>query len=68
MKISISRQEQQLADVINQLKPRKGWVELADLQVAIYNSKVELDQISRQLGEKRSLLDKLLGRNRGGSE
>ena len=53
----IQSSEAGLAREIEKLQKRKGWLELAELNE-------EIKQLSVQLGEKRSLADKLLGRNR----
>jgi DNA repair exonuclease SbcCD ATPase subunit len=61
----LERREETLADRIIRLQKRTGWVELAELEQGIEASRKELDSLARQLGEKRSLLDKMLGRNKG---
>ena len=53
----IQSREAGLAREIEKLQKRKGWLELAELNE-------EIKQLSVQLGEKRSLADKLFGRNR----
>ena len=58
--------ETRLQKTIRQLQARGSWVELAGLEMAIEMRKTELEQLSKQLGEKRSLLDKLLGRKKEG--
>ncbi|MFC2008108.1 hypothetical protein ACFLT0_00240, partial [Chloroflexota bacterium] len=63
----IAAREQQLAKWITRLQERTGWVELAELQQSVREARKELDQVSKQLGEKRSLLDRILGRNKEGS-
>lgn len=62
---ALSEKESSLSARINKLRQRKGWVDWAEVEEAIETAKKELDQILRQLGEKRSLLDKLLLRNKG---
>ncbi|MFC1947960.1 hypothetical protein ACFLXY_08590 [Chloroflexota bacterium] len=61
---SIKAKEDELNGRIEKLQSRIGWLELAELQEAIKTAKEELDQILRRLGEKRTLLDKVLMRNR----
>jgi chromosome segregation ATPase len=61
----MEQREEVLADRITRLQKRTGWVELAELEQVIEASKKELDSLARQLGEKRTLLDKMLGRNKG---
>jgi DNA repair exonuclease SbcCD ATPase subunit len=62
----LERKEEGLADNIIRLQKRTGWVELAEMEQGIEASRKELDSLARQLGEKRSLLDRMLGRNKGG--
>jgi DNA repair ATPase RecN len=57
--------EARMGRVLTDLKERNAWVDYVTLALNIQNAKAELDELSRQLGEKRSLLDKLLGRNKG---
>ena len=52
---------------IEKLAGKIGWVDLATLTQKVEEAKSELDQVLRQLGEKRSLLDKLLHRKEGSS-
>lgn len=59
--------ESQLSERISKLHKRTGWVDLATVDQAIESAREELKQISRQLGEKRSLLDRLLHRKEGGA-
>jgi len=42
-----------------------AWVNLAGIHEEIEKAKTELDWVSKLLGEKRSLWDKMLGRNKG---
>jgi len=74
-KQSINRNEEALTEKeagldqrIDRLQNRMGWVELAELQESIENTKKELDLVLRQLGEKRTILDKLLMKNRVGDK
>lgn len=62
----ITAKESELSQRIIKLQKRTGWVELATIEAAIESGKQELDTLSKQLGEKRSLLDKLLRRREGG--
>jgi hypothetical protein len=48
--------------MIANLKSRLDWERLGSLQQAIDVSNAELEQISAQLNQKRTLLDKVLGR------
>ncbi|HEY50413.1 MAG TPA: hypothetical protein G4O20_01225 [Dehalococcoidia bacterium] len=57
--------EEELADRIVKIQKRMGWVELAILEQAIKEARDEIDTLSRQLGEKRSLLDKIFRRKEG---
>lgn len=52
---------------IEKLAGKIGWVDLVTLNQKVAEAKKELDQLSRQLGEKRSLLDRLLHRKEGSS-
>ena len=52
--------------IIKKLTSRESLVNLASLDLDIEVAKAELERLSKQLGEKRSLLDKLLGRNKEG--
>jgi len=63
---ALASKETRLADRVEKLQKQKGWLELAELEEAINESKQELDQVLKQLGEKRSLLDKLLMRRKEG--
>lgn len=61
---ALAKREEALAGRTVKLQTRNGLVELVELQEAIEKTKKELDQVLRQLGEKRTLLDKMLGKNR----
>ena len=52
---------------IEKLAGKIGWVDLATLTQKVEEARKELDQVLRQLGEKRSLLDKLLHRKEADS-
>ncbi len=62
---ALAEKEASLAARINKIQQRQNWVSFAEVEEAIENGEKELDQVLRQLGEKRSLLDKLLMRNKG---
>ncbi len=62
-----NNRETELAARIEKLQHRLGWVELAELKQHIKEAKRELDQLLKQLGEKRTLLDRLLHRKEGQS-
>lgn len=62
---ALAEKESNLSARINKIQQRKDWVSYAQVEKSIETGKKELDQIQRQLGEKRSLLDKLLMRNKG---
>jgi len=63
---ALASEETRLADRIEKLKKQKGWLELAELEEAREETQRELDQVLKQLGEKRSLLDRLLMRRKEG--
>ena len=46
------------------LQGREKWITWAKVDDAIVETNAELEEVKQQLGEKRSLLGKLLGRNR----
>jgi myosin heavy subunit len=52
---------------IEKIVGKIGWVDLVTLNQKIEEARKELDQVLKQLGEKRSLLDKLLHRKEGAS-
>jgi DNA repair exonuclease SbcCD ATPase subunit len=61
------KKEESLARRLEKLQKRLGWLELAALEQHIEESRNELKELSKQLGEKRSLLDRLLHKREGGS-
>jgi len=63
----LTSRERELAPRLARLKERRGWLSLLDLEQAIDEAQRELAQLSGQLGEKRSLLDRLRNRKAGGS-
>lgn len=62
----LTAREQALGWRLEELKRRAGWVQLADLQTAIVEATGQLEEVRKQLGEKRSLLGKVLLRRREG--
>lgn len=62
----VSSKEQVLAKAIFGLQKRKGLAEIAELEEAIKEAKRELNDLSRQLGEKRSLFDRLFMKRKDG--
>ena len=54
--------EQKLEDRSHQLRKLARTVELAEIEKAVEERKRELDEVLKQLGEKRSLLSRMLGR------
>jgi len=63
--LKLKAQEEVIAADISKLQKRMGWVELATLEQSIKEARKELKELSKQLGEKRSLLDRLLNRGQG---
>ncbi|MBI4337349.1 MAG: hypothetical protein HY683_05925 [Chloroflexi bacterium] len=61
----LAKQEKALADRVQRLRDRYQWVELARVQQAIEDARRELDDLQRQLGEKRSLLGRVFGKKPG---
>jgi DNA repair exonuclease SbcCD ATPase subunit len=57
----IVQSEGRLGTALEQLKMRSAWATVLDLHNTIQKQKVELDDLSRQLGEKKSLLQRILG-------
>jgi chromosome segregation ATPase len=51
-----------LSKRIEKLAGKTGWVDLSTLKQKVEEARKELDQVLKQLGEKRTLLDKLLRR------
>ncbi|MFC1935656.1 hypothetical protein ACFLX9_02710 [Chloroflexota bacterium] len=58
----LSKKEEALASRLDDLKRRAGWLSLAQMEQVLVEAKQELDDLSRQLGEKRSLVQKLFGK------
>jgi hypothetical protein len=59
--------ESNLGLSLRDYRERNAWFDFQTLAYNVRIKKQELDEVSRQLGEKRSLLDRLLNRNREGS-
>jgi DNA repair exonuclease SbcCD ATPase subunit len=53
--------ETRLGTVLEQLKMRSAWATVLDLHNTIQKQKAELEQLSIQLGEKKTLLQRILG-------
>jgi DNA repair exonuclease SbcCD ATPase subunit len=58
----IVQSEARLGTALEQLKVRSAWATVLDLHNTIQKQKVELDDLSRQLGEKKSLIQRILGK------
>jgi hypothetical protein len=58
----LAAKEAQLATLLNNLKERYAWMDMATLLSNIQRKKQELEQITQQIDDKRSFLDKLLNR------
>ena len=61
----ISTKERDLQGRIQNLQKRTRWVTMAELDAQIAQVKKELDSLSEQLGEKRTLLGRMFGKDRG---
>lgn len=59
---ALEKREAQLHRGVEMIRKREGIVELAGLETAIEDARQELAGLSKQLGEKRSLLERLIGR------
>jgi DNA repair exonuclease SbcCD ATPase subunit len=64
MEKDIVERETRLGTALEQLKMRSAWVTYLDLQYNIQNLKTELKEITDQINERRSLLEKILGTNK----
>jgi chromosome segregation ATPase len=60
----ITQNEARLGQALEQLKMRSAWVTYLDLNYNIQNLKTELKEITDQINERRSLLQKILGTNK----
>jgi DNA repair exonuclease SbcCD ATPase subunit len=60
----IIQNEARLGQALEQLKMRSTWVTYLDLQYNIQNLKTELKEITDQINERRSLLQKIMGTNK----
>jgi flagellar capping protein FliD len=61
----LAKKEAALNERLAKLQHRLGWIKLAELEQAINEANKELASLSKQLKEKRSLLD-IFKRNKGG--
>ena len=57
----LDRREEALVGKGYQLRPREGLIEITELEGAIKARKKELRVVLKQLGEKKSLLARMLG-------
>jgi len=62
---ALTVKEQALARRLERLRQRGSWTTMAELDQAIEQARRELEDVSRQLGEKRSLVGRFLGRKDG---
>jgi DNA repair exonuclease SbcCD ATPase subunit len=60
----ITQNETRLGQALEQLNMRSAWVTYLDLNYNIQNLKTELKEITDQINERRSLLQKILGTNK----
>ncbi len=58
----LAKLEKDLGSGINKVKEGREWYNLSMITTEVERAQAELDELSRQLGEKRSLVQKLLGR------
>ncbi len=63
---TLATKEAQHAALISQLKERNAWADMATLHYNIRLKQQELEQLSKQVDAKRSLLDRILHRNQPG--
>jgi DNA repair exonuclease SbcCD ATPase subunit len=64
----LAAKEAQLAALLNNLKERYAWMDLATLLYNIQLKKQELEELNKQIDDKRSFLDKLLNRHKEGGK
>lgn len=64
----ITKQEQALAQRVARLKERAGWVSLAQLEQAIAQDRQELERLRREIGEKRTVWERLFGKRPEGGQ
>jgi hypothetical protein len=57
----VAAAEARLGLALTQLKERNAWVTFLDLEHNINKKKAELEELSKRLGEKRSLLQRMFG-------
>ncbi len=60
----IIQNEARLGQALEQLKMRSAWVTFLDLQYNVQNLKTELKEITDQINERRSLIQKIMGTNK----
>jgi hypothetical protein len=60
----LQAQEAKLSLSLRDYRERNAWIDFQTLAYNVQIKKQELDQVSKLLGEKRTLLDRLLNRNR----
>ena len=61
----LDRRENALLGQNRRFDIREGVIERAELEKEVKDKRKELDSVLRQLGEKRRLLDKMLGKSKG---
>ena len=61
----LDRRENALPGQNRRFDIREGVIERAELEKEVKDKRKELDSVLRQLGEKRGLLDKRLGKSKG---
>ena len=61
----LDRRENALLGQNRRFDIREGVIERAELEKEVKDKRKELDSVLRQLGEKRGLLDKMLGKSKG---
>jgi hypothetical protein len=64
----LTEKEAQLVTALSNLKERNAWVNLATLQYNIQLKTQELEELNKQIDDKRSFLDKLLNRHKEGGK
>ena len=61
----LDRRENALLGQNRRFDIREGVIERAELEKEVKDKRKELDSVLRRLGEKRGLLDKMLGKSKG---
>ncbi len=64
----LSAREAELSRTLQRIREREGWLTLATIEQKIAEGKQELEQLSRQIGEKRSFMERLLHRRKEGGQ